>query len=73
LFTLAGHLHAVVSAAFSPDGRQIVSGAEDALVKIWNAETGTEVSNAVGMRCCSRTMMVIGGVSAHPPSPSELV
>jgi WD40 repeat protein len=38
--TLAGHLKAVSSVAVSPDGRRIVSGSEDGLVKVWDAATG---------------------------------
>jgi len=42
--TLVGHSDRVLSVAFSRDGKKIVSGASDKLVKIWNAETGAEVS-----------------------------
>ena len=41
--TLRGHKSEVRSVAFSVDGQRIVSGSEDRLVKIWNAETGAEV------------------------------
>ena len=39
-----GHSSAVNAVAFSSDAKQIVSGGHDMLVKIWNAETGAEVS-----------------------------
>ena len=42
--TLEGHWGIVFSVAFSPDAKWIVSGANDDLVKIWNAETGAEVN-----------------------------
>ena len=45
--TLEGHegiYRGANSAAFSPDGKFIVIGASDSLVKIWDAETGAEVS-----------------------------
>ena len=47
LRTLTGHEIYVNSVAFSPDGKFVVSGAEDNLVKVWNVETGAEVSNFV--------------------------
>jgi len=48
--TLTGHLEGVRSVAFSPDGTRIISGSEDGLVKIWDAKTGVEVSNGLGVR-----------------------
>ena len=50
LYTLPGHSGDVLSAAISRDGKCIVSGSNDNLVKIWNAETGAEVSRFVGVR-----------------------
>ncbi|KAJ1472814.1 WD40-repeat-containing domain protein, partial [Baffinella frigidus] len=41
------HSDAVTSVKFSPDGKWIVSGSEDMLVKIWDVETGAEVSRFV--------------------------
>ena len=48
--TLTGHSGMVVSVDFSPDGKLFVSGSHDKLVKIWNTETGAEVSSFVGFR-----------------------
>ena len=42
--TLAGHSRMVRSVAISADGKRVVSGSEDKTVKIWDGETGTEVS-----------------------------
>ena len=40
----------VSSVAFSPDGKQVVSGSFDKTLKVWNAETGTELSTLTGHR-----------------------
>ena len=48
--TLTGHTALVRSVAFSPNGNRVVSGSGDNLVKIWNAETGAEVSVFDGVR-----------------------
>ena len=45
---MAGHSGTVNSIAISPDGKRVVSGSDDNLVKIWNAETGAEVSSHGG-------------------------
>ena len=48
--TLVGHSDNVWSVAFSLSGKRVVSGSFDNLVKIWNVETGAEVSRFVGVR-----------------------
>jgi len=48
--TLTGHLNAVWSVAFSPNGTRIVSGSDDEVVKTWDAATGAEVRSFVGER-----------------------
>jgi WD40 repeat protein len=47
---VGGHLIGLASVDFSPDGKQFVSGSDDTLVKIWDTETGAEVSSFVGVR-----------------------
>ena len=42
--TLTGHSHGVTSVAISADGKRVVSGSPDGTVKIWDVETGAEVS-----------------------------
>ena len=42
--TLRGHSDPVLSVAYSPDGKHIVSGSEDLTVKVWDSQTGKEVS-----------------------------
>ena len=49
--TLTGHFNKVVAVAFSADGKRVVSGAHrPARVKVWDIETGAEVSSFVGVR-----------------------
>ena len=43
MFIFEDHLGTVFSLAFSPDGKRIVSGSGDNLVKIFDTETGAEV------------------------------
>ena len=43
VFTLRGHTGRVYSVAIFPDGKRIVSGSQDELVKIWDVATGVEV------------------------------
>ena len=43
LCTLTGHSGYVLSVAYSPDGKHIVSGSRDNTVKIWDAQSGEEV------------------------------
>jgi hypothetical protein len=43
LYTLKGHEGPVNSVSFSPDGTRIVSGSNDATIKLWDAATGEEL------------------------------
>ncbi len=40
--SLKGHTSGIYSAAFSPDGKRIVSGSGDGTVKVWDADKGGE-------------------------------
>ena len=44
---VTGHSGPVYSVAYSPDGKHIVSGSFDNTVKVWDSQTGTEVSHCV--------------------------
>ena len=46
---LIGHTGVVKSVDFSSDGKHIVSGSHDRLVKIWDAATGMEVGIFMGV------------------------
>ena len=56
--TLTGHSREVYSVAYSPDGKHIVTGSEDSTVKVWDSQTGKEVSVLFCHRpivcCCVR-------------------
>ena len=60
---VAGHSGEVTSVAFSEDGRRVVSGSEDTLVKMWDADKGSEVCNPGECnRCFSRWLHSCPGV-----------
>ncbi|GAA4418946.1 hypothetical protein GCM10023187_52870 [Nibrella viscosa] len=48
LKTFTGHSDEVRSAAFSPDGKTLLSGSDDRTLKLWNADTGTLLKTFTG-------------------------
>ena len=44
LAVLRGHEDWVTSVSYSPDGRRIVSGSRDAMVRVWDAASGAELA-----------------------------
>jgi len=46
--SLTGHGAAVTSVSISADGTRVISGSEDTLIKIWDADS--EVSSVVRLR-----------------------
>src|SRR5690606_12824572 len=43
LHRLLGHTAAVLSVAFSPDGKRIATGSDDFTAKVWDVESGKEM------------------------------
>jgi hypothetical protein len=43
-----GHAHAVLGAAFAPDGRLLATGSVDQTLRLWDVLTGAEVGRAEG-------------------------
>ena len=46
--TQTGHDNGVWSASYSPDGQRIVTASFDRTAKVWDAETGTELTTLKG-------------------------
>jgi WD40 repeat protein/serine/threonine protein kinase len=48
ILTLKGHTDAVLSVAFSPDGKRLASASDDQTLKVWDAQTGQELLTLKG-------------------------
>ena len=56
-----GHREGVFTAAFSPDGKSIVSGSSDRSIKVWNVADGSVVRELV-----NPNLKPVGWPIAHP-------
>lgn len=61
-----GHADAVWCVAYAPDGRTILSGSEDATVRLWEAGTGKEVQRFEGHKS------IVNSVAFAPDSARAL-
>ena len=58
LQTLEGHQEDVKSVVFSPDGKLAISGSRDKTIKVWDLQTGTEVSTLEGHSSCVKAVTI---------------
>ena len=49
LVVQTGHADNVLSVAFSPDGKLLASGSEDAAIKLWDVSTGQELAALIAL------------------------
>ncbi len=68
LKTLRGHLEAVNSVAFSPDGQRIVTGSADWTAKVWDAAGGRELLTLKGHRAAITCVAFSRTASGSPPA-----
>jgi WD40 repeat protein/Tfp pilus assembly protein PilF len=64
---LIGHTNNITSAAFSPDGKWIVTASEDKTARIWSAATGAQIGDPLG----GHTDSVLG--AAFSPDGNSIV
>ncbi len=61
-----GHTEWVSGVAFSPDGRQAVSCADDRSLRLWDVETGRQIRSFSGCRTSENHGDVLARRSPHP-------
>jgi WD40 repeat protein len=63
--TLTGHRGEVYAVAFSPNGRELASGAQDGTIKFWDPVSGQELATVLAHTSCVNTL-------AHSPDGKTL-
>ena len=64
--TFAGHTESVFGLVATPDGQHIISGAHDALVKVWNVASKSLVSTCAGHGHFTGHTNTVNAVAAMP-------
>ncbi len=82
LRTFAGHTDDVMSAAFGPDGKQILTGSLDKTAILWDSETGVKTRTfsgqmdkivAVAFAPDGKSVVTATGIAPGPDSKSDAV
>jgi WD40 repeat protein/uncharacterized caspase-like protein len=70
LRTLSGHSDSVLSVAFSPNGKLLLSGSRDRTAKVWDAANGTELATLITVN--QRDWIVVTPDGEFDGSPNAL-